>query len=232
MTVIKTSLTFLVLAIWLGQAVVFAQQQQAPQPANIQDILDPQFQNSSLLYKNSNPNDNPFLVNDFMTADIYMKNNKVIKAVQVKYDIEHQWLFANDNGRFLILNTPAIDHFDVMLPNAEQQSKFISIRNGDKDDFFEVLAGTDIRFLKKTSKARQRRSEANSTGYNDEGPRPSAYKVSETYFLLMADGLHEVRLNKKSILSTLGSSYRSCAAKNELKQNQVNDIITLLRECR
>ncbi len=211
--------------------VAFAQH--GPSPANIQEVLDPQFQNSSLLYAKAAPNDNPFLINEFLPVDIAMKNEKTLKGVKVKYDIERQILFAEDNGRYVILSTNLIKSFDMKLPNTDEPSRFINMTDGDKEIFFEVVADGDIKLLKKTTKVRQRKTEVNSTGYNDEGARPSAYRKNESYYLLKADGLHLVRLTNKSILKTLGSErYNECAKMYELKLSQVNDIKTLLRDCK
>src|ERR1700750_3091529 len=86
---------------------------------NAMEILDPQYQNSSLLYAKTTPNDNPFLVNDFLPADIVMFNKQTIPPVDVKYDIENQRLFASSAGRFVILDNKMISSFSMQLPNAE-----------------------------------------------------------------------------------------------------------------
>jgi hypothetical protein len=203
------------------------------QHGNIMEILDPQYQNSSLLYAKTSPNDNPFLVNEFLSADIVMFNKQVIKDVGMKYDIENQLLYANTNGRFVILNNKMINSFDVQLPGAESKSTFVKMKEGDKDVYFELLADGQAKLLKKTVKTRQNKVEANSTGYNDEGTRPSRFRQNEFYYLLTEDGMHQVRLNGKSILKTLSSSrYEDCAKALELKLNQLQDIIILVKECK
>lgn len=207
--------------------------QRGPSPANIQEVLDPQFQNSSLLYAKAAPNDNPFLINEFLPVDIAMKNEKTLKNVKVKYDIERQILFAEDHGRYVILSTNLIKSFDMKLPDASEVSRFINMIDDGKEFFYEVVADGDIKLLKKTTKVRQRKTEVNSTGYNDEGARPSAYRTNESYYLLKADGLHQVRLTNKSILKTIGSDrYNECAKNYDLKLSQINDIKILLRDCK
>lgn len=203
------------------------------QRGNLMDILDPQYQNSSLLYAKSSPNDNPFLVNEFLIADIIMFNKQVIKDVEMKYDIENQLLYANNGGRFVILNNKMINSFDVQLPGAENRSTFVRMKEDSKDVYFELLADGEAKFLKKSVKTRQNKTEANSTGYNDEGAKPSRYRMNEFYYLLMQDGMHQVRLNGKSILKTLRSSrYEDCAKALELRLNQLQDIIILIKDCK
>jgi len=201
---------------------------------NAMEILDPQYQNSSLLYAKTTPNDNPFLVNDFLPADIVMFNKQAIPNVEIKYDIERQLLFANAGGRFVILDNKMINSFSVQLPGTDGKSNFVKMKEDDKEAYFEVLAeGSEVKLLKKTVKTRQNKTQANSTGYNDEGSQPSRYRRNEFYYLQMHDSLHPVRLNGKSILKTLNATkYDDCAKNLELRLNQLQDIIILVKECK
>jgi hypothetical protein len=223
MKVIKTILPGVVVSLLLSHAA-------SGQRGNVMEILDPQYQNSSLLYAKTSPNDNPFLVNDFLPADIVMFNKQVIKDVDMKYDVENQLLYANTNGKLIILNNKMINSFDVQLPGIDNKSTFLKMKEGDKDVYLELLADGETKLLRKTVKTRQNKTEVNSTGYNE---RSSRYRLNEFYYLLMQDGMHQVRLNGKSILKTLGSSrYEECAKALELKLNQLKDIIILVKECK
>ena len=177
MKVIKTILHGLVVSLMLSHAA-FGQR------GNIMEMLDPQYQNSSLLYAKTSPNDNPFLINEFLHADIVTFNKQVIKDVEMKYDVENQLLYANTGGRLVILNNKMINSFDVQLPGTESKSTFLKMKEGEKDVYFELLADGDSKFLKKTVKTRQNKTEVNSTGYNEEGARPSRYQQNEFYNLL------------------------------------------------
>lgn len=214
-------------------AISMALQHAAFGQRNAMEILDPQYQNSALLYAKTTPNDNPFFLNDFLPADIVMFNKQVISNVDVKYDIEHQLLFASTAGKFVILDNKMITSFSVQLPDADGKSNFVKMKEDDKDVYFEVLAEGEVTLLKKTVKTRQNKTEANSTGYNDEGSRPSRYRRNEFYYLQMQDGLHLIHLNGKSILKTLNASkYNDCAKNLELRLNQLQDIIILVKECK
>ncbi|MEI9921970.1 MAG: hypothetical protein WDO14_24725 [Bacteroidota bacterium] len=201
---------------------------------NVMEILDPQYQNSSLLYAKTTPNDNPFFVNDFLSADIVMFNKQVIPAVDIKYDVENQRLYASTGGRFVILDNKMIDSFKVQLPDTGSKSTFIKLKEDGKEVYFEVLAEGEVKLLKKTVKTRQTRTEANSTPYNNDGEtRPARYRRNEFYYLQTQDGLHIVRLNAKSILKTLNASkYEDCAKNLELRLNQLEDIIILVKQCK
>jgi hypothetical protein len=232
MKVIKFTLWCIVLLV--SWRPVFGQALAVPQgtAGNLMQILDPNYMNSSLLYAKAAPNDNPFLVNDFLPADITLKDNKTIRGIPLKYDVESQLVVASDNGRLLVLDNKVIESFVLKLPGDKGLSTFIRINDGEKDIFFDLLAFSRVKLLKKITKSKQRRTEVNSTGYNDDGKRPSAFKQVESYYLLMDDGLHMVKLSRKSIIRALGNSkYEDCAQRLQLNLSELEDVKTLIREC-
>lgn len=197
--------------------VVFAQR-----VTNVMEVLDPNYQNSSLLYANTSPNDNPFLANEFKKANIVTVDNKTINDLEMKYDVERQVLCIDQNGTIKVLDNKRINSFTV------DGSTFVKIN----DAYYEVLAENTVKLLKKTAKTRQNRTEANSTGYNDEAARPSRYRVNEFYYVMINDSLREIRLNKKSVLKALNDAkYEACEQRLHLRLTQLEDIKTLIKDC-
>jgi len=168
-----------------------------------------------------------------LKGNIKMKDGKMLKDIDVKLDINQQLLLIKTGEDMGIVNAKLVDSFEVMLPGETSKSIFIAKSFEDNLHFYQLLYDGDIKLLRKFEKRRRTKEQYTSTGYNTDGPKPPTFIKSEVYYLLISDQVNQIRLSKKSILSTLNNpKYEACAKALDLRLNKIVDLSILLKDCK
>jgi hypothetical protein len=203
------------------------------QGGQIMEYLDPNFQNSTLLYAKRPLTDTPYLILEFSPGEVVMNDGKVVKNVELLLDIEKQQALIKTGDDMGIVNNKYVQSLKLTMPGKAEPTLFIARSQNGAIAYFEVLYDGNIKVLKRSDKKKRSVDQVTSTGYNSDGPKPSRFMKSESFYLLMADQLTPVKLSKKSILAALKeANYETCAKSLDLKLNSVSDLIILLNDCK
>ncbi|CAN5165509.1 hypothetical protein BH09BAC3_BH09BAC3_31080 [soil metagenome] len=200
----------------------------------IMEYLDPNFQNSSLLYSKRPLTETPFLILEFSPGEVTLRSkSKTVQNVEIQYDIEKQHVLIRMGEEMGILDNKLVESFKMTLPGQKSPTVYVAKSFNGGIAYFEVLSDGDIKALKKSDKKKRSTEQATSTGYND-GAKQSEFIKTESYYLfLSADQLVPIKISKKSILAALNNpKYEECGKTLNLKLNSVPDLITLLNDCK
>lgn len=199
----------------------------------ISDIVDPGMINSELFYasKYKEISGSPYLENKMQRGTIILKDNIKVDSVMIRYNAyEDALLYQIEEDQITLLDPPVINGFEYHKNDGVIKYISISIPEG-KRQFYEVIyEGKSTLVVHHQIKLTKKTNNAGSYGASDM--QGSAFKLSDSYFLMDSSGKSsEVKLSKKSLVGALGSHEEELYAfikKNKLKVKEYADLVRLL----
>ncbi len=159
---------------------------------------------------------NPYLFNEWKPGNIYLSDNKLIKNVNIKYDIYADNLFYlnSSSGDSLIINRAMIDKFEIIdeAPGEIYVMEKMSLKpeKSDKDKFVRILYSGKSKFILRYVKMLIK---ATYKGPYPTGNRYDEFCDSKQYYFLSDEGtITKVKLNKKSVIKLLSDKEKEIKA--------------------
>jgi hypothetical protein len=172
---------------------------------------------------------NPYLFEDWKSANILLENGKIAEGEKVKFNIiSNDLLFYNEDlKRVFVVDRGTIKNFTINpgTPDSLFFIKYIGENIGYKlkeNDFIHVLQSGAISFFVKNSADIVNASDVNSK----DRIYPKAY-----YFLQTRNGFFEIELNVNSIIKLFPErkkEIKMLAKTNKIKRNSVKSITKLI----
>lgn len=171
----------------------------------LQEIVDPQYQNSSLLALGKGKIRAPFWFKDFYPGKIKMAGDKYIDNVKLNIDTYSNKILAKqDDKPEVVVDNKNIE--GVIIETDKGPITFERIFDTDLKNkrFYEVLfKGQTVTFYKLNTAIFKKATQESSSGYHSEEQTKDRFISDTQYFLFFNNLLHEVKLNKKQVSTLL-----------------------------
>lgn len=177
----------------------------------------------------------PYLFNEWKSGNIYLKDNKLIKNVKIKYNIyTDDLLYLNStSGDSLIINRSMINKFEISddQPDDLVLMEDINLKpdKSDKGTFVRVLYNGRSKFILKYNKMF---IPANYKGAYATGNKYDEYTEKQQYYLITGtDNITKTRLNKKFIIKVLSDredKIKGFIREKNLTMDNEDDIVSVL----
>ncbi|NOS92989.1 MAG: hypothetical protein HOP30_13780 [Cyclobacteriaceae bacterium] len=177
----------------------------------------------------------PYLYSTWKPSNIFDKEGKEYRDVQVKYDSYKDHFEVNQDGKILVLSKTLYPRIEFNFRDEEEDKSvrrqfgtgfFVDGKN--TEDYFEIIHSGTYKFLKKI-KTELVEETVSSYGTSSHVKR----FVTTTHYYLI-DGTNsgkEFKLNKKSLLEAAGdkrTSFEEVIQKSGIKIKKETDVVLLL----
>lgn len=199
----------------------------------IQEIVDPQYQNSSLLKLGGKEVKAPYWFDDFEPGKITLNSGKIIADLMLNIDTNKGLLIAKKNEEEVVVNAKIVesvkffskDRLDTLVFR-----KLITPEDGER--FCEVIfSGNKIHLYKQLRSIFKPNSQEASTGYHADQAKDVFVKKT-TYFLDNNGKIVPVKISKKAFLDEFGKieGVTELVKDSRLNLSDIDDVKILLRE--
>ena len=159
----------------------------------IMDLVDPQFQNQSLLY--SQAKESPSLkFKNFLQSRITTKDGLSVDSLLLNIELKNNTLIVLYLDLVLVLDPKQIESFSVLADEGERV--FEKIR---ANTFYERLFKGEYSLYKEEEISTLPTQQAQNTGYHDDSAKPKT-RIVEHYYILKGPRLEKLNFNKKWML--------------------------------
>ncbi len=174
----------------------------------------------------------PYLNEDWCDGSLVLKSGTKVSNLKLRYNCYKDRLEYQMNTRVFYLEEHEVNSFVLINCNNKTQALlFDATFKGEKKDnegFFLVLSNGQNGLLKSVRKVISEQAEA---GFNS-GSKEKSYALHERYFVVQPNqSLVEIKLNKKSVMTTLGldkDEFNRLVKSNEINVKNEKGLIKLL----
>ena len=177
----------------------------------------------------------PYLFNEWKPGNVYLRDNKLIKNVNIKYNIyTDDLLYLNStSGDSLIIDRTMIWKFEIIDDTAGHIVVMEEVNiKPEKDDnamFARILYNGRSKLILKHSKIFIR---ADYKGAYATGNKYDEYIDKRQYYLITDENnIHKIKLNKKSVIKLLPdkeTKIKAFISSHRMAMDNENDIIRVL----
>ncbi len=177
----------------------------------------------------------PYLFNEWKPGNIYLKDNKLIKNVNVKYNIyTDDLLYLNSSsGDSLIIDRSMIEKFEIMDNSSGNlilmEEMNIKPEKNDNAAFVRIIYDGRSKLILKYSKIFIK---ANYKGPYATGNKYDEYTDKWQYYLITGENtITRIKLCKKSVIKVLSvkeSKIKAFVNGQDLSLDNENDVIRVL----
>lgn len=188
----------------------------------ISDIVDPKFNNSSLIFNYGDFNGTPYLFEDWRNIEIHTNQNGVIKNEKAKLDIYSNKVLVLFEDKHIWVNDLQIKYF-VLDNGSGSRIKFIRQTSAGNTVFYEVIHEGRLNLYRAYSKRFVRPNENANHNYGAEvSEKPYFNREVITYYINFDDEkLVKTTLSKKAIENILPEKHKR-KYKQLLKREKVS----------
>lgn len=199
----------------------------------IQDLIDPQYQNSALLKLGGKEVKAPYWLENFETGIITLKSGKVINNMQLNIDTNSGNLIAIKDGGEVIINSKIVERVQLYSNKRIDTLIFKQVNiPGERAGFCEVIYdGDKIKLFKQMKATLKPNSQESNSGYHTDQPK-DLFAKKTLYFIEEKSILKEIKLNKKALLQHFASipGINEFVKDNKLNLSDVVDVKFFLQE--
>jgi hypothetical protein len=165
-------------------------------------------------------NGSPYLSSKWVKGDVALKDGKIYKGVDLKYDqVGDQLLFKADNGDSLAFAQP-VHEFE--LPVTEKgktaihnyRNGFPAVNGNTPSNFYEVINDGKVKILKRTKKNIQSHKDYSSANLIND------INTNISYYILKDNAITLIKVNSKTVLDALND--KSAQIGKYIKDNNLD----------
>jgi hypothetical protein len=188
----------------------------------LSDIVDPSFNNSSLVFGYGDYDGTPYLNKNWNSVQINTSLNGILEAEEANFDIYSQKLIAMKDGKSIWVNDHQINFF-LLKDDIGREKKYIKRQLGQEYEYYEVIHEGRLHIFKGFRKKFVRPNENSNHNYGSEvSEKPYFSRESLTYYISFDEGKEKKSpLSKKAIENILPEKYKR-KYKQLLKKEKVS----------